>query len=170
MVEKKAIRPSCRGSRDLQLWYSSVCLLQFIFLEKNRVKARQFELFWLLALQSARRRRASPRASAGPARRGRPWSAGPRVVDSLAPHRLPSPLPLRHAPRTPWPGRTDRAAARPLELPSYTTARRRRTARPCRDFGVALACANRLPNRCLYKDPSSTRVALPATEPPLCHS
>jgi hypothetical protein len=41
-----ALCKSCRGSRDLQLWYSSFSPLQFNFLEKNKVKACQFELFW----------------------------------------------------------------------------------------------------------------------------
>jgi hypothetical protein len=45
-----ALRKSCRGSRDLQLWYSNVCPLQFNFLEKNLVKVCQSKLFWLLAL------------------------------------------------------------------------------------------------------------------------
>jgi hypothetical protein len=70
---------SCRGSKDLQLWYSSVCPLQFNFLEKNRVKACQFEPFWPWRSRARRRRRASPRGSAGPARRGRLWPVGPRA-------------------------------------------------------------------------------------------
>jgi hypothetical protein len=40
------------------------------------------------------------RGRAGPARRGRPQSTVPRAVGPpLAPHRLPPPLTLRHAPR-----------------------------------------------------------------------
>jgi hypothetical protein len=82
--------------------------------------------------------------------------------DTLAPHHLPSPLPLRHALRAPWPGRADHATSRPLDLPSYTTAHRCRTARPCRDFGISLACANRLPIRTYIRGRSSpaTHVAL----------
>jgi hypothetical protein len=82
--------------------------------------------------------------------------------DPLAPHCLPSPLPLRHALRTPWPGRADRATARPLDCPPYTTARRRRTTRPCRDFSVSLACANRLSTPAYIRGRSSpaTRVAV----------
>jgi hypothetical protein len=82
--------------------------------------------------------------------------------DSLAPHRLPFPLPLSHAPRAPWPGQADRAATRPLEFSPYTTARCRRTTRPCRDFGVSLACVNRLPIHAYIRGRSSpaTRVVL----------
>jgi hypothetical protein len=61
-----------------------------------------------------------------------------------------------------------RRAARPLVSPPYTTARRCRTPRPCRDFVVSLVCANRLSTRHLYKEPSSTpRATPPATELPL---
>jgi hypothetical protein len=64
--------------------------------------------------------------------------------------------------------RVPRRIVRPLASPPYADARRRRTARSCRDFVVSLACANRLSTCRLFKDPSSTpRVTLPATEPPL---
>jgi hypothetical protein len=36
---------SCRVSRDLQLWYSNICPLQFNFLEKSSVKVCQSKLF-----------------------------------------------------------------------------------------------------------------------------
>jgi hypothetical protein len=64
-----ALCKSCRGSRDLQLWYSSVCPLQFNFLEKNRVKACQIELVWhqRSRARAERRRCALPRyAAVGP--------------------------------------------------------------------------------------------------------
>jgi hypothetical protein len=40
-----ALCKSCRGSKDLQLWYSNVCPLHFNFLEKNSVKVCQSKLF-----------------------------------------------------------------------------------------------------------------------------
>jgi hypothetical protein len=41
-----ALGKSCRGSRDLQLRYRSLWVLQFEFLEKLLVKVGQSELFW----------------------------------------------------------------------------------------------------------------------------
>jgi hypothetical protein len=41
-----AVCKSCRGSRDLQLRYRSLWVLQFEFLEKLLVKVGQSELFW----------------------------------------------------------------------------------------------------------------------------
>jgi hypothetical protein len=135
-----ALCKSCRGSRDLQLWYSSVCPLQFNFLEKNRVKACPFELFWLLALQSARWRHASPRGSPRPARRGTPAtvsSPGPRTDVRAPMHRRHAPHPHRPGttalsrpliaigqPRRPWPPSQSRRRRTPrhaMTMPSWWT-------------------------------------------------
>jgi hypothetical protein len=92
---------------DLQLSYSNFCALQFKFLEKNPGQSRQAELVSTLALQSGAH--AGVRASTAPrlrwARTLRPASvrrSARRGTTPLAPHRLPPPLPLRHAPRAPW--------------------------------------------------------------------
>jgi hypothetical protein len=61
----------------------------------------------------------------------------------LALHRLPSPLPLRHAPRAPWLGQADPAAA-PNDVPAVLRAR----TPPCRahaaDVSTTWHCANHL--------------------------
>jgi hypothetical protein len=94
---------SCRGSRDLKLWNSNVCPLQFNFLEKNSVKVCQSKLF--LAPSALAR---VGRAAAGPARRGRPLPAGPCVVGPPAPHRHHCPISLPHVSRAHRPRRADR--------------------------------------------------------------
>jgi hypothetical protein len=116
MVEKKAIRlyESCRGSRDLQLWYSSVCPLQFNLLEKLLVKVGQSELFW----HQRSRARAEQRRCALP----RFAAVGPLGPDSEAGYhplvRAPwgrprrtafSALPLLHVSSATWPHRADLA-------------------------------------------------------------
>jgi hypothetical protein len=107
------------------------------------------------------RRRARPQVTAVPRRtacRGRPWPAGPRAMDPLASHRLPPPLPGRHAPRAPWPGRADHATSAPPppltgDLPGRTSTTNRSRVRP-----IAL------PAR-LFASPSLT--SRPASTPPL---
>jgi hypothetical protein len=98
-----ALCRSCRGMLDLQLSYSNLGALQFNFLEKTAVEQGNPEMFPRrnALLRDVARRRAPDRAPtplAGPGRRGRLPSTGPRVVGPPVPNRLPSPLPLRHAP------------------------------------------------------------------------
>jgi hypothetical protein len=61
-----ALCKSCRGSRDLQLRYRSLWVLQFEFLEKLLVKVGQSELFWhqRSRARAERRRCALPHSAA----------------------------------------------------------------------------------------------------------
>jgi hypothetical protein len=60
-----ALCKSCRGSRDLQLRYRSLWVLQFEFLEKLLVKVGQSEMFWhqRYRARAERRRCALPRSA-----------------------------------------------------------------------------------------------------------
>jgi hypothetical protein len=115
-----ALCKSCRGSRDLQLWYSNVCPLQFNFFEKNSVKLCQSKLF--LAPGALER---VGRAAAGPAHRGWPLPAGPCAVGPPAPHRHPCPISLPHVSHVHRPRRADRRRS-----PNDVTAVRRCTLPP----------------------------------------
>jgi hypothetical protein len=61
-----ALCKSWRGSRDLQLWYRSLWVLQFEFLEKLLVKVGQSKMFWhqRSRARAERRRCALPRSAA----------------------------------------------------------------------------------------------------------
>jgi hypothetical protein len=117
-----ALCKSCRGSRDLQLWYSNVCPLQFNFLEKNSVKVCQSRLFLApgalervgrsdVARRLRRRWARTPRPAFArwSVRRGTPCAAPPSLPHLLAPRvarasamsRRPSSLAQRRHRRTP---------------------------------------------------------------------
>jgi hypothetical protein len=92
-----------------------------IFWRKAQSKCASLSCFWLLALQSARprlRRASPPRGSAGPARRGRPWSVGPHAVGPSRANRPSGPLLSCRVQRVHGPGCADRAA-RPLASLPY---------------------------------------------------
>jgi hypothetical protein len=94
-----ALCKSCRGMLDLQLSYSNFCALQFKFLEKNPGQSRQAELVLTLGAPERRPRRRSRPGPLGPHTK---VGLGPSVSapwDPLASHRLPPPLPGRHARR-----------------------------------------------------------------------
>jgi hypothetical protein len=109
-----ALCRSCRGMLDLQLSYSNFCALQFKFLEKNPSQSRQAETNF----DSGAPAPASSwprRGRAGPARRDRPRSAGPRAVD-FSNLRRTALLPLLALATRP------RHAARPVVAPPYWPA------------------------------------------------
>jgi hypothetical protein len=99
-----ALCKSCKGILNLQLSYSNLGALQFNFLEKTAVEQGNPEMFPRrnMLLRDVARRRApdrTPAPLAGPRRRGRLPSAGPRAVGPPVLNRLPVPLALHHAPR-----------------------------------------------------------------------
>jgi hypothetical protein len=128
-----ALCKSCRGSRDLQLRYRSLWVLQFEFLEKLLVKVGQSEMFWhqRSRARAERRRCALPRSTAvapGPRRRGGLPPAGPCAALVEPPSR-----PCPPAPRVARPVATLRRPCRrpPNRDAAVPDRARRRTPHPC---------------------------------------
>jgi hypothetical protein len=109
-----ALCKSCRGSRDLQLWYSNVCPLQFNFLEKTQSKCASLSCFGSSRSRARRPRwrwARTPRLAFArwSVRRGTHCAAPPSLPHLLAPRvtrapatpRRPSTLVQRCHRRTP---------------------------------------------------------------------
>jgi hypothetical protein len=128
-----ALCKSCRGSRDLQLRYRSLWVLQFEFLEKLLVKVGQSEMFWHQRSRArAKRRRCALQRSTAVG----PWAQTPRrATTRWSMHRsrrtaFPalSPRSTRRAPSGHAAPTMPPAANRDAAVPDRA---RRRTPHPC---------------------------------------
>jgi hypothetical protein len=163
---------SCKRARDLQLWYSSVCPLQFNLLEFHLVKQGYSKC--LAGARRSRPNRATParhavRSHRGPAswaRHGRrgPTGATRRTQEGWAAlHRRV--FPTLGAPRVfPTPRRP------PLATSPYSTAHAARAGVPCRDLAALAHKEASFPHRLVPTikvfRPLASRDAEPVTAPP----